>query len=342
MIDRACHCPRDQRPDPQCPGDAVGGCRTVPIGPDAVGADHAQRLDLDQLIDQVFGEPVGDGLDRAVTALRVEVEHRDVRGIPRGHGSGRLWSGGRHPVGRLARDHDRPERRGARESQSSTREEAAVPPGTRDIRVRQRPRELLHALEPVGGNLLEGPLERGLHRGRNMRPHVAYRGRGLLAMLRHDRLRRGTGEGRLAGQHFVDHARQAVQVASPIDLVTAIRLFGAHVGRRPQGQPRGGQIVHCCDPDRPREAEVRDHGVGGLQQDVRRLDVAMHHVLGVGIGEPFRHFAGDANGVRERQLTLAANVVAETFAGDVGHDVEEEPIRLSRVVDREDMGMGQP
>src|SRR2546430_5614686 len=45
-------------------------------------------------------------------------------------------------------------------------------------------------------------------------------------------LRRGAGERRLPHEHFVDHARQAVLVAPPVDLRAPRRLLRAHIGDR--------------------------------------------------------------------------------------------------------------
>src|SRR5438046_1757656 len=54
--------------------------------------------------------------------------------------------------------------------------------------------------------------------------------------LRHDRLRRGSGERRLADEHLVGHAAERVDVAGGGDLALAHRLLGAHVVRRAEGE----------------------------------------------------------------------------------------------------------
>ena len=56
-------------------------------------------------------------------------------------------------------------------------------------------------------------------------------GTGLLNRLRDDRLERRPAERRLAHQHFEEHAAQAVDVAAAVEVLAALHLFRAHVGR---------------------------------------------------------------------------------------------------------------
>ena len=49
---------------------------------------------------------------------------------------------------------------------------------------------------------------------------------------RHDRLRGGPGERRLAGQHLVEHRAERVDVGPRVEIVLAGGLLGAHVLRR--------------------------------------------------------------------------------------------------------------
>ena len=60
-------------------------------------------------------------------------------------------------------------------------------------------------------------------------PHL---GNGRDEPLGDDGLGRGAGEGRLAGQHLVEHAAQAVQIGPAVHGRLAGGLLGAHVGRR--------------------------------------------------------------------------------------------------------------
>ena len=67
---------------------------------------------------------------------------------------------------------------------------------------------------------------------------------------------------------------------------------------------------------RARDAEVGDHRVTRLEEDVLGLDVAMHHALAVGVGQGVGHLARDADGVVDGELLLALEPGAEGFALD--------------------------
>ena len=64
--------------------------------------------------------------------------------------------------------------------------------------------------------------------------------------------------------------------------------------------------------------------------------------MAVGVAERARHLAGDAQGVLERQRALALEPVPQRFPFDVGHHVVEGPARLTRIVQRQDVGVGEP
>jgi hypothetical protein len=99
-----------------------------------------------------------------------------------------------------------------------------------------------------------------------------------------DQLVLGQSDERLpAGQQFIQHARQAVEIASLVALM-ALYLFWS-------------DIVQCSDhrtvprqpfrPLHPSDPEIRDLQQAGIvQHQIRRLDVAMDDSDAVGIGEP--------------------------------------------------------
>ncbi len=66
-------------------------------------------------------------------------------------------------------------------------------------------------------------------------------------------------------------------------------------------------------------------------------DVMGLHLNPPGVG----HFADDAHRLSHRQLDLLFDALSQRVALDVGHDVVEEAVGLARVVQREDMGVGQ-
>src|SRR5690606_4897894 len=93
------------------------------------------------------------------------------------------------------------------------------------------------------------------------------------------------------------------------------------------------------DGDGARDAEVGDdHALAG-EQDVLRLDVAVHHVVRVGNGERLGDLPGDVDGVFQRKLRLAVEAVAERLALDEGHHVVEQVAGLPQVVHPHDAGV---
>ena len=160
-------------------------------------------------------------------------------------------------------------------------------------------------------------------------------------MLAHDALRRGAHEGRLAGQHLVEHATQTVDVAPPIQLCAPHALLGAHVQGRSHRETGLRQFVASRRVDRAGDAKVRHDGVTRFEEDVLGLDVAVHHALGVGIAQGIRDLAPDLHGILQRQLSLAGEAVAQRLPFDVRHDVVQEARSLARVVQRQDMWMGE-
>src|SRR5947199_4011472 len=87
-------------------------------------------------------------------------------------------------------------------------------------------------------------------------------------MLAHDALRRGAHEGRLAGQHLVEHATQTVDVAPPIQLCAPHALLGAHVQGRSHRETGLRQFVASRRVDRAGDAKVRHDGVTRFEEDV--------------------------------------------------------------------------
>jgi len=62
----------------------------------------------------------------------------------------------------------------------------------------------------------------------------------------------------------------------------------------------------------------------------------------VRVGERIRDLRREAERVAQGQLALAGHPVAEGLAVDEGHDVIQEAVRVTRVVEREDVGMVEP
>ena len=101
----------------------------------------------------------------------------------------------------------------------------------------ERRGEFRRAREPVRRQLGQRGQHRVLHVARHRLALERERPRLFGHHLGDDRLRRGSGERRLADQHLVRHAAQRVDVGRGGDLPLAHRLLGAHVVRGAQRHP---------------------------------------------------------------------------------------------------------
>src|SRR5439155_1473689 len=60
---------------------------------------------------------------------------------------------------------------------------------------------------------------------------------------------------------------------------------------------------------------------------------------GVGVAQRFGNFPGDLESVGERKLLLPPDAFLEVLPLDTGHDIVEEPVGCTGVVERKDMGV---
>ena len=83
-----------------------------------------------------------------------------------------------------------------------------------------------------GGDLLQGTVDRCGHAGRD-RPTTLKQRRGIHRQdLGHRRLCGRCVEGRLPGEHLIEHARQRVLIAPSVQLTLRRCLLRAHIGGR--------------------------------------------------------------------------------------------------------------
>ena len=126
--------------------------------------------------------------------------------------------------------------------------------------------------------------------------HVAHRldvGHRRDEALGHDRLRGRAGEWRLPGEHLVQDATQAVEVAPPIESRSPPACSGLMYAGVPMTTPAGVTVVAASMSATPTPKSATRR-VPGLDQDVPRLHVAMHHPRGMGEGERVGHLGGSA------------------------------------------------
>ena len=168
--------------------------------------------------------------------------------------------------------------------------------------------------------------------------YVAQRAGRLQHPAGHHRLRGRRREGRLARQHLVEHDAEAVDVGAGVHVLVGRGLLRTHVGRGAEREAGLGQSL-VTGAHRPRDPEVGDQRLPIHQQDVLRLDVAVHGAVPVGEVEGERDFAGKPHGVGDGELPFAAEPVAQALALDVGHRKPEPACGLAGVVDGENVGV---
>ncbi len=139
---------------------------------------------------------------------------------------------------------------------------------------------------------------------------------------------------RLAGDHFVEHRSERVEVGAGVGLLAA-RLLGRDVDQRPHH--RAGVAVLQRIVQELRQAEVEHFDVPVVaQHDVLRLDVAVDDARLVGRPESARHADTDAEHLTDAQLMLG-DLFAQGRAVDVLRGDEMRPIDFADVVDGDDV-----
>ena len=205
----------------------------------------------------------------------------------------------------------------------------------------ERRGELADGGEAVGGDLGEGAHDRLVHRRGDGVAQPAHGGHRIHQPLGDDRGRRRAAVRRLAGEQLVQHAGEAVLIAATVGALVE-RLLGAHVLRRADDESRAGDARRLRGARGERDAEVGDHRLALVDEDVLRLDVAMDDVARVRVVERRRDLPRDGDGVVDREIALAVEPVAERLALEEGHDVEQLAVGVARVEQRDDVRMAEP
>src|SRR5688572_6812630 len=174
-------------------------------------------------------------------------------------------------------------------------------------------RELAPALEAVIGLLGEPLLHDRVERGRH-REVEARRCRRVFGKYLGDHGRRALARERLlAGQELVEHDAGGKEVRPAVHGL-AEKLLGRHVGRRSDRRTRLREL---------RGLDARDTEIGNLevavrQQDqVRRLDVAVHDALLARVVERVEELAHEAHDLVELEALALVEIVLELAALDV-------------------------
>ena len=104
-----------------------------------------------------------------------------------------------------------------------------------------------------------------------------------------------------------------------------------------QREPRLRQARSTGLLHRQRDAEIGHHRVAGPQQDVLRLDVAVHNTQRVRRAEGIGDLAGNLYGIFKRQLPFALQTTAQRLARHVRHHVEQQSVGRAAVEQRQDV-----
>ena len=122
---------------------------------------------------------------------------------------------------------------------------------------------------------------------------------------------------RLTGAHLVQDGTKAEQIRTKIGLFTQC-LFRCHVKRGPAHESGPGQF-HIVRHASQAEVGQLHAIVGGFQQNVSGLDVAMNQSLRMSRHQAVRGLHRDAHDFVQRQFLVSSQTLFERLAGDQLH-----------------------
>ena len=131
---------------------------------------------------------------------------------------------------------------------------------------------------------------------------------------------------------------EGVQIRPAVHRIAA-HLFGRHVRRGADGVAGLGQSGAAVE--RPGDSEVEDLDSARGEEDVLRLEVAVHHPHGVGLGQRAGDLLGDLAHLAERQPDALTKVEVEALALDDLHGDVELSGEATEIVDPHQPGMSQ-
>ena len=202
---------------------------------------------------------------------------------------------------------------------------------------------VIRALPPVARILLEAAHHHGFEPWRHGVAMDRERVRPLGEVPGDDLLGIGAQERRPTGKDLVAHHSEGVDVDPMVEGRVRGCLLRRHVGRRAEGDTRGREVGRGGGvTDRLGDPEVGHQGVAPREENVFRLDVAVHHAVLVRIGQRIGHFADDPGCLVDRQRPGLCQSVAERLALHERHHVKEDVVGAARIVEGEDVGVVQP
>ena len=154
--------------------------------------------------------------------------------------------------------------------------------------------EILGARIAGVGHGLEAAQNDLLQRCRDIRPQRARRERVAPDPPAHLAHARRNAERELSGRELIEDDAEREDVAAPVG-AHAHKLLGCHVFGRSY-RPMELLLEQVGQQLMTRQAEIDQHGgAAGAEQDVRRLEIEVQHVLLVQAGERGRHLGAEAS-----------------------------------------------
>ena len=154
---------------------------------------------------------------------------------------------------------------------------------------------------------------------------------------REHRLCRGATKRRLPAQHLIGDARERVDVAPRVQRPVTSCVLGAHVPRRADEDAAVCEPIASGCADGHCDAEVGQHWLAVVQQDVFGFNVSVQDALAMRVVERAGDRAGDRDRFIDGQFVLACQTVAQGLAFDQGHDVIQEPLDRTGIVKGHDV-----
>ncbi len=211
----------------------------------------------------------------------------------------------------------------------------------RRLRELERGAQLARVAEPIVRILGQRLGDRFADREGHFGDDVVQRLRLLGEVRGEDGLCRGPVERLLPREHLVADDGERVDVGAGVEVALADQLLGRHVADRADGHPGVGEsraaVRRRRAHRRARDAEVGEHRVPFLEEDVRGLDVAVDDPHAVREPEGVRHLAQDVQRLTDGEPAVAFQAMLERLALHERHDVVVEPLAGPRAQHRQDV-----
>nr|WP_238705462.1 hypothetical protein [Serinicoccus profundi] len=187
-----------------------------------------------------------------------------------------------------------------------------------------------------------GPSHELVHRPRDARGELARGGHAAVDVLVGHPQRVAAGKGLAAGEQLEEEQAEGVHVGACVDRVVLDLLGGEIGGSAPQQLRAGVATRHGDGPGQPEVGDLDPALAPVGEQDVLRLDVAVHQPAPVRLGEGLGDGQQQGHGPTGGHRGVLGDDVAQRRALDELHRQEDDLLVLTLVVDTDDVRVGQP